>query len=79
MVQFFKDAWKQSSFHQAATHFQGFAPVAMRSGIRAIRNFARRISREADYIAHAISLKLTHATIESFNRKIADFTTRLWL
>ena len=44
----------------------------MRSGIRAIRNFARRISREADYIAHAISLKLTHATIESFNRKIAE-------
>ena len=79
LVQLFKDAWKQSSFHQAATHLQGFAPVATRSGIRAIRNFARRISREADYIAHAISLKLTNAAIESFNRKIADFTTRLWL
>ena len=43
---------------------------------KAIRNFARRISREADYIAHAISLKLTNAAIESFNRKIADLLRR---
>ena len=75
----FKSAWQHSTFHQAATHLQNFAQVAMRSSIRAVKKFGKRIANDADYIAHAIVSRLTNAGIESLNRKIADFTTRLWL
>ena len=52
----FKSAWQHSTFHQAATHLQNFAQVAMRSSIRAVKKFGKRIANDADYIAHAIVL-----------------------
>lgn len=76
LVKLFKAAWKQTTFHQATIHLQGFARVAMLSSLKAVKRFGRRIMRDADYIAHAIHLKLTNAAIEGFNRKIADLLRR---
>ena len=76
LVKLFKSAWQHSHFHKAASHLQGFAKVAMRSKVNAVKKFGRRIAKEADYIAHAIVLKLTNGAIESFNRKIADLLRR---
>ena len=54
----FKSAWQHSTFHQATTHLQNFAQVAMRSSIRAVKKFGKRIANDADYIATALSLFL---------------------